>query len=253
MYETLSSPHNPLLKDVRKAVSLGGLTSEGWCVAEGPHLVAEAERSRCRIARLLGTREALLPFKDRQHCVELPEKLLASLAATESPQGLIALVVPPVATPDQLFSAPALVLVLDGLQDPGNAGALVRAAEAFGASGVIFLKGTVSPWNPKTLRASAGSLFRVPLYAGWSAAEAIDACRARGVGLWAALSEQGTADFDLRTPCALFIGSEGHGVSDPVRAAARALRIPTRGVESLNAGVAGAILLYEAARQRGPR
>ena len=219
MHETLSSPHNPLLKDVRKAVSLGGLTSEGWCVAEGPHLAAEAERSRCRIARLLGTREVLLPFKDRQHCVELPEKLLVSLAATESPQGLIALVVPPVGTPDQLFSAPALVLVLDGLQDPGNAGAIVRAAEAFGATGVIFLKGTVSPFNPKTLRASAGSLSAFPSCTAWTAAEALDACRSTAsisTPLCAARSGAGRPSrvSTCARRCALIIGSEGRGVSD---------------------------------------
>lgn len=253
MYEILSSPHNPLLKEVRKALSLGALTHQGWCVAEGPHLVDEAERSGCAIARLFGTREALAPYKDRLHCVELPDKLLASVSATETPQGLVALVAPPVSTPEVVFAAPALVLALDGVQDPGNAGALVRAAEAFGATGVLFLKGTVSPWNPKTLRASAGSLFRVPILSGWSPAQAVEACRAVDLALWAAMPEKGSSECDLRQPCALFIGSEGSGVSDTVRRSARPLRIPTRDVESLNAAVAGAILLYEAARQRGAR
>jgi TrmH family RNA methyltransferase len=253
VYEILSSPHNPLLKEVRKALSQGALTRQGWCIAEGPHLVDEAERSGCVIPRLLGTRERLAPYKDRLHCVEVPVGLLASVTATESPQGLIALVDPPAATRDQVFVAPALVLALDGVQDPGNAGALVRAAEAFGATGVLFLKGTVNPWNPKTVRASAGSLFRVPVLAGWNAAEAIEACRAHHLELWAALPEKGATECDLRRSCALFIGGEGSGVNDTVRRAALPVRIPTRGVESLNAAVAGAILLYEAARQRGAR
>ncbi len=96
----------------------------------------------------------------------LPDALLQSISGTETSQGVMALVKPPEWKLEQLFRGRPLVVVLDGLQDPGNAGAIVRAAEAFGATGALFLKGAASPYNPKTLRASAGSLFRVPFLAG---------------------------------------------------------------------------------------
>ena len=98
--------------------------------------------------------------------VVLPDALFQSISGTETSQGVMALVKPPVWKLEQLFRGCPLVVVLDGLQDPGNAGAIVRAAEAFGATGVLFLKGTVSPYNSKTLRASAGSLFRTPYLHG---------------------------------------------------------------------------------------
>src|SRR5205085_10907606 len=94
------------------------------------------------------------------------DRVFTRLASTESSQGVIALVRPPAWTLERLFAGCPLVVVLDGLQDPGNAGSIVRAAEAFGATGVLFVKGSVSPFNPKTLRASAGSLFRVPFVMG---------------------------------------------------------------------------------------
>jgi TrmH family RNA methyltransferase len=146
--------------------------------------------------------------------------------------------------------------VLDGLQDPGNAGTIVRAAEAFGATGILFLKGTASPHNPKTLRASAGSLFRLPFLYGVAPATAIGTLRQNGVKLVAAMPSVSTtpadslAATDLTGRCALIIGSEAHGVSEVWRSAAAPVSIPTVGVESLNAAVAAGVLLYEARRQR---
>jgi TrmH family RNA methyltransferase len=145
------------------------------------------------------------------------------------------------------------VVVLDGLQDPGNAGAILRAAEAFGATGVLGLKGTVNPYNPKAVRASAGSVFRVPLVWGIEASEALATLQQQRLDLYAAVpsARRLLSEADLRRGCAFIIGSEGRGVSEALRAASTELRIPTSGVESLNAAVAAAILLYEARRQRG--
>ena len=186
----------------------------------------------------------------------LPDALFATLAATESSQGVMALVEPPQWQLPQLLAATPLVIVLDALQDPGNAGAIVRAAEAFGATGVLFLKGTASPHNPKTLRASAGSLFRVPYLQGMDAAEAIAALRASNIALFAAMptaAPNSLAAATLAGPCALIIGNEAHGVSAQFRHTASPVSIPTVGVESLNAAVAAGILLYEARRQRMAR
>ncbi|MEO8051709.1 MAG: RNA methyltransferase, partial [Acidobacteriota bacterium] len=175
------------------------------------------------------------------------------LASTETPQGVIALVRPPPARLDQMMSGSALVVVLDGVQDPGNAGAILRAAEAFGASGAVFLKGTVNPYNPKCIRGSAGSVFRVPLVASIDAEEILRT----GVEMsWYAAMPRAqmlASDADLAASCGIIIGSEGHGVGPLLAGHATGLRIPTSGVESLNAAVAAGILLYEARRQRGAR
>jgi TrmH family RNA methyltransferase len=171
------------------------------------------------------------------------------LKDTEHSQGVIALVRAPFHNLEEICKpeTPGLVVVLDCIQDPGNAGTIIRSAEAFGATGVVLLKGSVHPWNPKCLRASAGSLFRIPVvtgvedlnkFAGWNwyvaAGEAIE-----------------TIDVvDWTRPSLLFVGNEGAGVRGIWRDRSRALRIPTTGVESLNAAVAASVILYEAKRQR---
>jgi TrmH family RNA methyltransferase len=145
------------------------------------------------------------------------------------------------------------VVVLAGLQDPGNLGTILRSAEAFGADGVLCLEGTVSEWNPKAVRASAGSVFRMPVLQ-MQAADAMAQLREAGVRtLTTTVKGAKRADgIDLAEPIALLIGNEGNGV--PVELAAKAdgaITIPCPGpVESLNAAVATSVLLYEAARQR---
>ncbi len=142
--------------------------------------------------------------------------------------------------------------MLDGVQDPGNAGAVVRAAEAFGATGVAFLKGSVNPYNPKSLRASAGSIFRLPLVAALEESALLAALEQKQVTLYAAVPHDGRllSEADLTGPSAILIGSEGRGVSPRLQHEASGIRIPTTGVESLNAAVAAGVMLYEASRQR---
>src|SRR5208283_2022733 len=150
-----------------------------------------------------------LPPLDGIKLAILPDGLLQKISGTETSQGVIALIEPPEWKLEQLFTGQALVVVLDGLQGPGNAGAIVRAAEAFGASGAIFLKGTASPFNPKTLRASAGSLFRVPFLYGMDPAQSLAAFEEHQVTLYAAVPPRsGTkvrfvADAELAAACAL--------------------------------------------------
>src|ERR1700729_1595413 len=184
--ETIASAANPLLKKVRRAIARGGLTSQGWCVAETRHLLEEALRSQCPVKQVLAAESARgqLPRLAGIRVAILPDTLLQRISGTEASQGVIALVEPPEWKLNQLFEGRTLVVVLDGLQDPGNAGAIVRAAEAFGATGAIFLKGTASPFNPKTLRASAGSLFRVPFVYGMDPALARAAIEENHVTLY---------------------------------------------------------------------
>lgn len=256
--ERTTSRANPLLKQVRRAVARGELTRQGYCVAEGFHLLEECLRSNCAIQAVLVAEPARSAVEtrirglSRLRLVVSPEKVFRTVAGTESSQGVLTLVRPPVWAPEQLFGGRPLVVVLDGVQDPGNAGAILRVAEAFGASGVMALKGTVNLYNPKAVRASAGSVFRVPLATGLDPATALAILERQRVELYAAMpsGRRELGEADLKGPCALIIGNEGCGVHQQMRAAAVELRIPTFGVESLNAAMAAAILLYEARRQR---
>ena len=244
------SDKNPLVKQIRRAVSRGTLTEDGYMVAEGVHLLEEALAAKCEIGAVIVAESAHMNHPDAR---VVSDRTFSELASTETPQGVIALVRPPVSSLDQMTCGDdALVVVLDGIQDPGNAGAILRAAEAFGASGAVFLKGTVNPHNPKCVRGSAGSVFRVPLIAGVDA----DGILALKEMTWYAAmprAPQSASDADLAGPCGIIIGSEGHGVSPLLAGRAIGLRIPTSGVESLNAAVAAGILLYEARRQRQGR
>jgi len=258
--ETISSAANPLVKDVRRAIARGGLTADGWCVAETFHLLEEALKSECEVKVVLAAESVRSAVTGHVRGLAglrvavLPDSLFQTISGTESAQGVMALVRPPEWKIEQLFRGCPLVVVLDGLQDPGNAGAILRAAEAFGATGALFIKGTVSPHNPKTIRASAGSVFRLPLLAGMDAALARAALQQGRAELYAAVAARTSARalsaLDFARPCGIVIGNEARGVGSDLRAAALDVSIPTVGVESLNAAVAAGILLYEARRQR---
>jgi TrmH family RNA methyltransferase len=255
---TLTSPRNPQLKEVRKAVLRGSTTEDGFCVAESFHLLEEALRSDCEIGEVFAA-ESVKSAVSRHvgglkkiRVAVLADELFRSISATETSQGVLALVRPPLWTLDQLFRGRSLVVILDGLQDPGNAGTIVRAAEAFGATGVVFLKGTVNPYNPKCLRASAGSIFRVPLVSGMDERLLLAAVEQRKVDLFALMPKGGIelGECNLSRKSAVIVGSEGRGVSERLRAKAMDVRIPTVGVESLNAALAAGIALYVARKQR---
>jgi len=187
----------------------------------------------------------------------VPREVLESALSTETPQPIAALIEQPSWSWDHVFppnaKAAPLLLILAGVQDPGNLGTILRSAEAFGATAVLSLPGTVSAWNPKAVRASAGSLFRLPLLTV-SAEECFQRLRSAGVKIWTtAVHGAEAADrIDLTVPSALIIGNEGNGVPQSLAALADgAVTIPCPGpVESLNAAVAASVLLYEAARQR---
>ena len=246
---TLVSEQNPLLRRVRRAAGRGELTDDGYALAEGPHLVDEAARAGVDIGAVILAESARFTPLAGVRTLHIADAVFARLSSTESPQGVLALVRLPERTWAEVSVNRSLIVVLDRIQDPGNAGAILRAAEGFGATGAVFLKGSVGPHNPKCMRGSAGSVFRLPIAAGVEPRALLDA----GLPLFAADPRAaGTlADADLRGPCGLVIGAESRGLSASIAAAATGLRIPTTGVESLNAAVAAGILLYEARRQRG--
>ncbi len=252
------SARNPLLKDIRKAIARGCLTEDGLAVAESFHLLEEALRSDCEIPAVLAAESVRAAVESHVRGLKktsihvLGDDVFRALSATEASQGVMALVRPPHWSVDQLFRGHSLTMVLDGLQDPGNAGTILRAAEAFGATGVAFLKGSVSPYNPKCLRASAGSIFRVPVAAGLDQQLFLAAAEQRKIALFA-LMPKGVTDVgevELGAKCAIVVGSEGRGVSERLREKSTAIRIPTVGVESLNAALAAGIALFVARKQR---
>lgn len=182
--------------------------------------------------------------------LEVTDDALAGLSDTEAPQGVLLVCVEPVADPEALPAGP--LLVLDGLQDPGNVGTLIRAAAAFGMAGVVALDGTADLYNPKAVRASAGAIFRIPVARGWwDPLEPV--LSARGPLLIGDMAGRDVAEVAPAPGWTLVVGGEGAGPREAVRAAAtETVSVPMPGgAESLNAGVAGAILLYVLTRSSG--
>jgi RNA methyltransferase, TrmH family len=263
--------HNPLVKQLRQAFSRAELTESGDCAIEGLRILEEAIRSGLRFSAVFfresaqDRAERLLPQIGAQvETLLLPDKLFDSLVPSESPQGVAALVrfkefsLDDVVETERLQVGP--IIVLAGLQDPGNLGTILRSAEAFGSAGAVLGEGTVSAFNSKVVRASAGSVFRLPVVHGHGKSgaakleEVSEKLRAKGVRLIATSSHKGTAldQADLKSAAAIFFGNEGSGLPREVMAKMdEVVAIPHAAqVESLNAGVAASIVLYEAARQR---
>jgi TrmH family RNA methyltransferase len=261
--------HNPLVKQLRQAFSRAELTENGDCAIEGVRILEEAIRSGLRFSAVFFREstqdrvESLLPQIGAQvETLLLPDKLFDSLVPSESPQGVAALVRLKEFSLDDIMERMQVgpIVVLAGLQDPGNLGTILRSSEAFGSAGAVLGEGTVSPFNSKVVRASAGSVFRLPVIHahGKSATakleEVSEKLKAKGVRLIATSSHKGTplGEADLKGPAAIFFGNEGAGLPREVMAKMdEVVAIPhTPQVESLNAGVAASIVLYEAARQR---
>jgi RNA methyltransferase, TrmH family len=258
--------HNPLVKELRQAFAHGELTRNKDCAIEGVRIVEEAIRSGLRFRAVLFKESAqnladrLLPQIAAQvETLLLPDKLFDGAVPSETPQGVAALVRLREFSLDDLLERSQIgpLVVAAGLQDPGNLGTILRSAEAFGSAGVLLGENTVSACNAKVIRGSAGSIFRLPTVPATTIGgleEISYRLRSAGLRLIATSSHRGTPidQATLTAPMAVFIGSEGSGLPRPLLSLVDELvaipHIPQ--VESLNAGVAGSIVLYEAARQR---
>lgn len=258
----VNSKQNPRVKELRRALRHPGRQGRDLAGIEGPHLVEEALLGGCEIECIFAAQGAEhllepMPIPPGTEILLLPKDTLAAVLDTETPQPIAALIRLPDWTWQDLLRSAAgvapLVLVLAGLQDPGNLGTILRSAKAFGATGIIALPGTVSAWNPKAVRASAGSVLRMPVLVADSQT-ALPQLRKAGLRIWATAAHGSCAAdcANLAGPAALIIGNEGAGVPADLAAEADGyLTIPCPGVvESLNAAVAAGILLYEASRQR---
>lgn len=259
---TVEGRHNALVKDLRQAFSRGELTSSGECAVEGFRIVEEAIRSglKCRAVFFSQSAEPraarLLPqIGSHVETLLLPDKLFASAVPSQTPQGVAALVHLKTFSLEDILDSSSLgpLLVVAGVQDPGNLGTIIRSAEAFGAKGVLLAEGTVNAYNNKVVRASAGSVFRM-LLAKVEMSLLTETLRKRGLRLIATASHKGVPlpQADLSGKTAIFVGNEGVGIDKKLLGQMDELvMIPhSPRVESLNAGIAASIILYEAARQR---
>ena len=189
----------------------------------------------------------------------LKEGVLERLGSTVTPQPVLAVAPMPTPSPDVLASD-GLVVVGIALADPGNAGTLLRSAEASGAAAILLSEGSVDAYNPKVVRASAGAIFGVPVLEGWSAVEALDELGRRNRQRWAADARTGTPydEVDFTVPTAIVLGNEAHGLPPDLddHLDGRVTVPMHAGAESLNVAMAGVVLCFESARQRagrGPR
>lgn len=266
-YEPIQSRQNPRLKDLRNRFLKAGVAKDGLIAVEGGKLIQEAARSGLRMHSIFVREGTEVPtvtqagadfYEDSSY--PAPLRFLVArdafdhVCATPSPQGIAALVERPQWSLEELLQADRpLLLILAGLQNPGNTGTIIRTAEAFGAAGILLTPGTVYPWNQKVLRASAGSSFRVPVVQ-LETTDMLESLRKKKIPLYACAAQHGCTadDVDFIQSAALVIGNEGAGIPDEVLAwCSGAIHIRCPGpVESLNAAVAASILLYEASQQR---
>ena len=254
----ITSASNPAVKDVALWQTKAKARREsGFFVVEGLRLVREAAPED--VVRAYATEEFAASEEGKALCARLAaepvsESVMARMSDTKTPQGILAVVRQKKWRLEDLTAAPAPLLVLEHVQDPGNVGTLFRTAEAAGAAGILMDAETADPWQPKVVRGTMGAIFRLPFAVSEDLPEALLELKARGMTLYAAHLE-GSREYDTVSypPRAAFLlGNEGSGLSERITALAdERIRIPMAGrTESLNVSTAGAVLLYEHFRQR---
>jgi len=260
----ISSRQNPIVARFRDLAR--GHRSDGSILLDGEHLVEEALRSGVALDVVAVVEAAIERSETLVERIEnsgatvfrVPQSVLTAMSPVREPSGIVAIARSKPATLDAVLeTAPQLVLLLAGIQDAGNVGAILRAAEGCGATGIVAIDGTADPFGWKALRGAMGSTFRLPIAVKQPIAAVLDALAQRRISLVATIPRQGRApaDTDLTKPFALVLGAEGGGVPAPILDAADlAVTIPMRApVESLNVAITAALILYEASQQRANR
>lgn len=261
---TITSRRSPVVAAFRDAAR-ARRANRKRLLLDGARLIAAAHRAGAPLERAVFSHEALRR-RDGPHAglaerlkadgVEVfsaPAPVLAAVSPVRSPSGAAALALHRPAAAAQAFAGAGLVLALIGVQDPGNLGAIVRAADAGGAAGVLVAGGSADPFGWRALRGAMGGAFRLPVVDAGAADAAIDAARARGATVLAAAPRGGTPvhEADLTGPRLVLVGGEGAGLGRSADRADGRISVPMRKhVESLNAAVAAALIVYEARRQR---
>ncbi|TAL26124.1 MAG: RNA methyltransferase [Nitrospirae bacterium] len=262
-YTKITSASNPKIKQALDIKNKRSKYKGAAFIIEGPHLIETAISSGHKIKEVFFT-SAFSQRKDEQKLLEqvskitrtyeVTEQIINKLTGTETPQGIIAIAsYTPITLGDIVFKSIPLIVIVDGVQETGNLGTIIRTADAAGADAVIILKGTCDVFMHKTLRATAGSIFNIPLVYS-ETDEIIEWLKFKKINVIATAldSDKSIFDSDLKEPVAFVFGNEAHGVSNEIKKNADLiLKIPIFGkAESLNVSVSAAVCLYEAVRQR---
>ncbi len=254
----ITSRHHPIVKQFRAAArGDGAILLDGWHLLTDAAAAGLAVQTVAISGPLSGDAHTLVSRLgvNGAQVFEVSASVLKALSPVDSPTGVVALAQPPSVPPESLLSPPpALVLAGIGIQDPGNAGAMIRSAAAAGATGVLVDETTADPWGWKALRASMGSTFHIPVVRSRTPIAALQDWRARRITVVAAVPRGGTPIYalDMTRPLVVLMGGEGPGLPpDALAVADEFVTIPMTGaIESLNVAAAAAVLLYEARRQR---
>jgi TrmH family RNA methyltransferase len=260
----LDNPRSPRVRSVAKLAKREARAATGLFLLEGPQAVAEAMTFRPQlVVELYATPTAIERYTDiAQAAVDagvdvefVTEQVLEAMADTVTPQGIVAVCHQfPTSVKDILRSGPKLIAILEEVRDPGNAGTIIRAADAAGADGVIFTGRSVDLYNPKVVRASTGSIFHLPVAVGAELESVLERAREAGLTVLAADVKgddllEARRDGTLAAPTAWLFGNEARGLTDEHFALAdRAITVPIYGhAESMNLATAASVCLYESA------
>ncbi len=230
---------------------------QGVFVVEGVKMFREAPADwivKTYVSQEFLKKEEASVLKGREYEI-VEDRVFKTMSDTMTPQGILAVVRQPVSSLEKLLNDPApFFMVLENIQDPGNLGTILRTAEGAGVNGILMSRDTVDIFNPKTIRSTMGSVYRVPFLYVEDICETVRELKNKGISAYAA-HLKGTGSYDEQDytkDTAFLIGNEGNGLTDELAGLADTyIRIPMYGkVESLNAAIASAVLMYEAQRQR---
>jgi TrmH family RNA methyltransferase len=261
MNTDIVSPQNPRVKEWVQLLERRGREKQGKFLIEGFHLVEEAVKAGAPITTIVYSldkdkpEELYAATEARIEWIGVSGQVLEKCSDAHTPQGIFAVVEKPTLAAEELWTTGLrdLVVVIDGVQDPGNLGTIIRSADAVGASGILLGAGTVDVYNPKTIRSTMGSLFHLPIVEG-DLLDILPRAKAEGAQLvtTSLQAEHSCYETDLCRPTWIILGNEARGVSPEVAAESdRKVIIPMQGqAESLNVAMAATVLLFEASRQR---
>ncbi len=253
----ITSASNEKIKEVKKLLkSSKERYEQGVYIVEGIRMFREIPKEKITSIFVSdsfyeGNSETVDKYGIEPYVVS--DKIFGSISDTGSPQGILALVKMYKWELCDIMSKDAFVIIAERLQDPGNMGTIMRTAEAAGATGIILSKDSVDIYNPKVVRSTMGSIFRLPVYVSDDLARDIDKLKENGVKIYGAhLKGQDFYEKDFKTACGFLVGNEGNGLSEHISSKADDLiKIPMKGrVESLNAATSVAVISYEVLRQR---
>lgn len=260
----ITSSSNPMIKEVKSLYRKKERWAKNSFLVEGIKIVEECIDNNYPLSNIIFSQELCNirggeglwnKIKDYDQLIKVSDKLYREISDMESPQGIMAIARFKMDSIDEIYSKDSpFLLLLDQVQDPGNMGTIIRTADAFGIDGIVVTEGCVDIYNPKVVRATMGSIFRVPIYHTLEGDKIIEELKKKNLKIYSTSlkGDRFIQDVDFNRPSLLIIGNESKGVSPSLEALADSLiKIPMVGeAESLNAAIASSIIMYEAVRQR---